>query len=72
VSVLAPPLAPEVRDKISELITDILFSAQELAFCLLRLKCDKKDQCELASKSLELAERVSDLIKIQREMTRSR
>ena len=51
-----------------ELLTDVVFIAQELGLCLAKLKCEKRDNCEVVKKSIELAEMVSELLKLQRKL----
>jgi len=59
-----------MRGKMSDLITDVVFIAQELGLCLAKLKCEKRDECEVVKKSIELAEKVSELLKLQRQIIR--
>ena len=68
------PSAEDVqfRERIGEIITELVFDAQEVGFELATLKCDKINECPLVQKTRNLILKVKELFEIQRELTRKR
>ena len=53
-------------------MSDLLFETQELVLCAFRIECDKKGECELVKKARDISDYVVELLKLQREMARTR
>jgi len=61
-----------LRDELTEAITELIFDAQDVGFCLATLECDKRSECELVKKSKNLVLKVRRLFELQRRMARER
>jgi len=70
-SALAPALSDKAKDEFKEILTDLMFSVQELSLILATIKCDKKDNCKLCEKASEIAEKTLQMLKLQRELSQS-
>ena len=64
------PLTDDVRKKLGEVITELIFDAQEVGFELAMLKCPDREKCPLVSKTRELIKKVRELFELQRKLTR--
>jgi len=53
-------------------MSELIFDAQEVGFCLAELECDKRSECELVKKTKQLVKRIRELFELQRELTRLR
>lgn len=62
-------IEPEIREKLGNLISELIFDASDVAFELALLQCDKRNACPLVSKTIKLVKKVRELFGIQREMT---
>lgn len=62
----------ELRSKMQDLMSELIFDAQEVGFCLAELECDKRSECELVKKTKQLVKRIRELFELQRELTRLR
>ena len=66
-----PPITPEV-EKLTEKLNTIIMAAQELAYELATIDCDKADQCPLAKKSKELIRALKEFHSYVKETARRR
>jgi len=64
------PLTDDVRKKLGEVITELIFDAQEVGFELAMLKCPDREKCPLVSKTRELIKKVRELFELQRKLAR--
>jgi len=71
-SELPSPEELQFREKISEIITELVFDAQEVGFELATLDCPNVANCPLVEKSRKLIKKVKELFELQREITKTR
>jgi len=64
----APQLAPEVRDKLTRIMQELLLKTHELSFEYSTCDCEEIYNCELAKKSKELFKVVKKLNKMMRRI----
>jgi len=67
---LESPEEREFREKLSDLLTDLIFDAQDVGLELGMLKCEKRDSCALVEKTRCLISRVRELFELQRKYAR--
>jgi len=53
-------------------MSELIFDAQEVGFCLAELECDKRSECKLVEKTKQLVRRIRELFELQRELSRTR
>jgi len=54
-----------------EIMTDIIFAAQEIVMAFAETTCNDKENCPLAEAAQELAKHVRKFVRLQREMSRT-
>jgi len=72
-TVPTPSLTPEelqTREKIGEVLTELIFASQEVALALALCECPQKQNCELVSKTKDLIQRLKKLIELQKGLMR--
>ena len=69
---VAPEIPSELRNKLQDLMSELIFDAQEVGFCLAELECDKRSECKLVEKTKQLVRRIRELFELQRELSRTR
>ena len=69
---ITPEIPSELRNKLQDLMSELIFDAQEVGFCLAELECDKRSECKLVAKTKQLVRRIRELFELQRELSRSR
>lgn len=57
----------EMRERLGNLITDLIFCAQDVGFELAMLQCSKRDNCPLVEKTRSLIMKVRELFEMQRK-----
>lgn len=53
-----------------DLMSELIFDAQEVGFCLAELECEKRSECDLVKKTKQLVKRIRELFELQRELTK--
>ncbi|RLE87425.1 MAG: hypothetical protein DRJ67_04820 [Thermoprotei archaeon] len=54
------------------LMSELIFDAQEVGFCLAELECEKRSECPLVKKTKQLVSRIRELFKLQRQLSGTR
>ena len=67
---LESPEMERIRKELSDVITELIWSAHDVTFCLAELECENKENCELVKKTRELIKQVRKLFEIQRRFAR--
>ena len=73
-SIAVPQLTPEMeklRDQLGEMITELIFASQDVAFELAMLECEDKANCPLVKKTKELILCVRKLFEMQKKMVKT-
>lgn len=55
-----------------DLMSELIFDAQEIGFVLAELECEKRSECALVKKTKQLVKRIRELFELQREISASR
>jgi len=69
---MIPEVSPELRNRLQDLMSELIFDAQEVGFCLAELECEKRSECQLVEKTKQLVRRIRELFELQRELTKTR
>jgi hypothetical protein len=64
-----PPIAPEIRDELTNIMQELLLKTHELSFEYSTMDCNLIQKCPLALKSKELFKVVKELNALVRKMT---
>lgn len=62
----------ELRNKMQDLMSELIFDAQEIGFCLAELECERRSECDLVKKTKKLVGRIRELFELQRELSKTR
>jgi len=65
-----PTIDTALQQELSDAITQLVFTSQDLSFELAMLECDRHKECKLVKRSRELVKEVRKLFDIQKRMTR--
>jgi len=55
-----------------DLMSELIFDAQEVGFVLAELECEKRAECPLVEKTKQLVKRIRELFELQRTLTKSK
>jgi len=59
-----------LKEELGNLLTELVFDAQDVGFELALLKCDRRNECPLVKKTISLVQKVRDLFELQRKLTK--
>jgi len=65
-------IPPQLRAEMQALMSELIFDAQEVGFCLAELECEKRSECPLVKKTKQLVSRIRELFKLQRQLSGTR
>lgn len=60
--------AAGIRAEFRDVLTDLLFSVQELSLLAATTHCGKEDSCELCKKAKEIAGKMLEMLRLQRAL----
>lgn len=60
--------AAGIRAEFRDVLTDLLFSVQELSLLAATTHCGKEDSCELCKKAKEIAGKMLKMLRLQRSV----
>ena len=63
------PAEEKLRQKLSEILGDLIIKAQETAFELATIECPKAKECPLAMKTRELVVSLKKLLRLRKELS---